>query len=141
MDKNKEVLVDIIFKFWPLFGNNIFKGIPYKNHGKYYHLVTLVDKFNGRPMKFYCEKLMISKPNLSKMVNKAIEVGAIERKYDEKDRRVINLFVTEKGKEEIKKSRKLVREAILNNLNKLDEETIARFTKNLKEMIVILEKL
>ncbi len=60
-------------------------------------LLGLIREANGMPMKYYGETLYISKPNLTKMINRLIECGFVERKNDEEDRRIIKIFMTDKG--------------------------------------------
>lgn len=137
----REELVEYIFNFMPMFHRKIFKGVYHKNSMRHIQLVSLVDRNDGMPMKFYCKKLMISKPNLSKMVNKAIEEGLIERKNDEKDRRIIKLLITEKGKEILEIRKEDIKKAIYNNLKELNDADIKKLQKNFEEIQVIFDKI
>ena len=50
-----------------------------------------------QPISEVAKKLFISTPNMTKLLNKLIDEDMIERIPDEKDRRVININLTEKG--------------------------------------------
>ncbi len=64
----------------------------------------------------------MSKPNLTKAVNALIEMGHIKRQRDEHDRRKVNLFITESGKEEVERRRKEVLQMIREKLAPLSGE-------------------
>ncbi|WP_066501753.1 MarR family winged helix-turn-helix transcriptional regulator [Abyssisolibacter fermentans] len=137
----REEIGEYILNILPMFHRKLFKGVFKKESMRHIQLVSMVNKNDGKPMKFYCKNLMISKPNLSKMVNKAIEEGLIERENDEKDRRIIKLFITEKGKEIIEIRKQDIKKAISNNLKGLNDDDIIKLQKNFEEIQVIFDKL
>lgn len=137
----REKLIELIFRFNPLIRKKLFKDIRYKNSVHQMHLMWMIDHHNGNPMKFFGEKLMISKPNLTKVVNRLIEEGLIERKTDEKDRRIINLYITEKGKSFIEQHKEAVKASLRKKLDVLSDEDIGKLIKNFEEVESILGKL
>ncbi|GMQ64243.1 MarR family winged helix-turn-helix transcriptional regulator [Vallitalea maricola] len=137
----RERLIQCILKFFPLINKKLFKDIKYKNSLHQMRLIGMVEHENGKPMKYFCERLMIPKSNLTKVANRLIEEGLIERKTDEKDRRIINLYITEKGKDTLDKHKKVMKENIRIKLEKLDDEDIQKLISNFEEMEAILDKL
>ncbi|GMQ58503.1 MarR family transcriptional regulator [Vallitalea sediminicola] len=137
----RERLIQCILKFFPLINKKLFKDIKYKNSIHQMRLIGMVEHENGKPMKYFCEKLMIPKSNLTKVANRLIEEGLIERKTDEKDRRIINLYITEKGKEAVEKHKKVMKENLKIKLEKLDDEDIQKLIASFEEMETILDKL
>lgn len=137
----REKLIELIFKFNPLIRNKLFKDMRYKNSFHQMHLMRMIHHHNGNPMKFFCEKLMISKPNLTKVVNRLIEEGLIDRKTDEKDRRIINLSITEKGETFMEEHKEAAKASLRKKLDVLSDDDINKLIKNFEEVQSILGKL
>jgi DNA-binding MarR family transcriptional regulator len=57
--------------------------------------------------------LCISKPNVTTLISKLIEDGLAQRSHDEKDRRVIYVTITEKGKKAVQRYRKVIKKYML----------------------------
>ncbi|MCT4542580.1 MAG: MarR family transcriptional regulator [Vallitalea sp.] len=137
----KEKLIDIIFNFMPLINHKLFKDVRYKNSIHQMRLISIVDKHDGEPMKYFCDKLMIPKSNMTKIVNRLIEEEFIERKTDEKDRRIINLYITQKGKKSLEQHKKDVKQNLSLKLDGLSNEEINKLIKDFEEIECILNKL
>lgn len=138
----RERLIHYIFNFMPLLHKKLFK----KFHGfeiskQQMHLLFAINNNNGNPMKYYGEKLMISKPNLSTVVNKLIQEELIERKNDVSDRRVINLYITDKGKDFLITHRKAAKKNMLKKLGVLTDEDVKKLNHHFKEIESIFSKL
>lgn len=139
---NREALMDDIFDFVPLIHKKIFREIQGYDITKHQiRFMLKVLKENGKPMKHYCDCLMISKPNLTTLTNKLIEDGLLERKTDEKDRRVINIYITNKGEEYLNAIRKKVKKDMLTRFSVLSDEEINKLDRSFKEIKGILNKL
>lgn len=139
---NRDKLLDYILNFMPLLHKKMFR----KNHGykmskHQMGILFRIKNENGKPMKYYCEKLMISKPNLTTVVNKLIEEGLLERKTDENDRRIINLYITDAGEKFIETQMDIVKKDMLKKLEVLNDEDIDKLIKNFEEMKSIFSKL
>jgi len=66
---------------------------------KEFMILPLVKREPGMTMGYYSERLFMSKPNFSQLVDKMVNNGYLERKAQERDRRTITLEVTRKGEE------------------------------------------
>jgi len=140
MSRNQ--LVDDILKFMPLMHKKIFREVHKRGLSKQQMgLMFTIKNHGGKPMKFFCEKLMISKPNLTTAINKLINDGFVERKNDDNDRRVINLFITDEGIEFLDYHMKLVKGDLLKKLEVLSDEDIETLLRNFEEMHSIFNKL
>ncbi|TSA55560.1 MAG: MarR family transcriptional regulator [Dehalococcoidia bacterium] len=69
-------------------------------------------------------RMGISKPNVTSLVDKLIEQGHVERRHDDKDRRVIHIAVTGRGRKFVAKRLQLVRNSIRRNLSGLDHDEL-----------------
>jgi MarR family multiple antibiotic resistance transcriptional regulator len=64
-------------------------------------------------------KLGISKPNVTPLVDKLISQGYVTRLPDFRDRRVVNISITDKGKRFVNNKRRLLANNIKDNLSSL----------------------
>lgn len=67
-------------------------------------VLNIIYSFPLITLKEITEKLVIPKSTASVSVDELVNLGLVQRKASEKDRREINLIVTAKGKETSKKS-------------------------------------
>jgi len=68
------------------------------------------------------------------LIDSLVKSKVVKRVYDENDRRVIRLFITPKGKEELKKGIRRINSNMRKILSQLS-------TEDLKNLVRILEKL
>jgi DNA-binding MarR family transcriptional regulator len=83
----------------------------------------------------------ISKSNMTSLIDKLVEDGLAERLPDENDRRVINIALTDKGKDLLKNWRKHANNEIKNNLSTLTDEDLEKFYESIETMKSILFKI
>jgi DNA-binding MarR family transcriptional regulator len=67
------------------------------------HLLYILEESSPQSMTELCNQMYISKPYMTRLVDNLVSEGAIERHPDEKDRRVINISITDEGKESLRK--------------------------------------
>ncbi len=138
----REELVDFILSFMPLMHKKLFLQIQVAQITRQQlGLLRTIGEENGKSMKHYSQKLMIAKSNLSNLANQLINEKLVERKTDEKDRRIMNLFITNKGYEILQNQMKLVKKNMLKKIEVLSDEEISIVSKSLKEIKTILGKI
>lgn len=91
-------------------------------------------------LKQVTEKLLIPKSTASVTVEELVNLGLVERKSSEEDRREINLILTDKGKEISKKSIQtpISYMAMISALEKMptdDIDTLLRIHKELSKLL------
>ncbi|MFD3156960.1 MarR family winged helix-turn-helix transcriptional regulator [Haloimpatiens sp. FM7330] len=139
---DREKVLEYIFNLMPMLNKKLFKDFHrFEMPRQQMELLFTIKKENGKPMKYYCKKLMISKPNLTTTSNKLIKEGLLERKTDEEDRRIINLFITDKGKEFLSVYREKIKKHMLEQIEVLSDEDIKILNKNFEQMKSIFSKL
>ncbi|QUI24608.1 MarR family transcriptional regulator [Vallitalea pronyensis] len=141
MNAERDTLVKKIFTFMPLVHRKFFKGMHLKKNIHKMQLLRLIAEADGMPMKYYGEALYISKPNLTKMINRLIEAGFVERKHNEEDRRMITIFMTQKGRSYMEEEKQAMKAKMLEKLQVLSDEEVSALTYHFNEMEKILEKL
>ncbi len=92
------------------------------------YILTYVDK-EGTPSTKIATQLGMKKSSLTRVLKKMEEDGCIEREIDKVDKRVVKIFLTEKGIERRKIAKKTVID-FNNRLNDMVEEgDLERFSK------------
>ena len=92
-------------------------------------------------MSELAKTLMMTKPQLTHVVDPLVSSGIVERRPDEKDRRVINLALTEKGRVLLKEMKQKVKENTKNRLATLTPEELAQMSDTLETLRNIVSKL
>ena len=78
------------------------------------------------------------KPHVTVIVDKLIEEGYVERQSDPKDRRVVNILLTEKGLKDFEKIKLAVSENLKVKLLELTEEQLEKLAIASQQMREIL---
>ena len=96
-----------------------------------------IDK-DGTPSTKLGPKMGMEPRSLTRMIKSLEKNGLIERKSDIKDKRLVKLFLTKKGRELRKKAREYVihfNETIYENIDKKDIETCFEVLKKINSLI------
>jgi DNA-binding MarR family transcriptional regulator len=88
----------------------------------------------GLPVSEIAGKLVIPKSQMTHLLDYLVSLSIVERQPDVKDRRVINISLTEHGKIVLKESKELIRQNIRSKLSRLTPA-------ELKELSIALAKL
>jgi DNA-binding MarR family transcriptional regulator len=96
---------------------------------------------NSMTMSELANTLMMTKPQLSHLVDSLVSQGIVERRPDEKDRRVINLALTEKGRALLKEMKLKVKENTKKRLASLTTEELSQMSTALETLRNIVIKL
>jgi len=79
----------------------------------------------GEPtMKEVSDYLSIAPPSATFLINNLADSGQIKRIHDEKDRRIVRLALTEKGKEDLKEHYQKVAERMKKIFSRLSEKEV-----------------
>lgn len=85
--------------------------------------------------------LSVPKSQMTALVDGLVEMGAVERKPDERDRRVINLYLTERGRDLLISVREKVHESVRHRLQVLSHEELGEMCGALKTLRTIADRL
>lgn len=121
----------LVIKYIILLGDKL--SDPEYSYQEYQALHVLKD--NGPlPISAVGTRLLISKPRMTVLVDKLYDAGLIERYHDGKDRRIINIELTEKGKEFTVRHQQNLKEGVIQRFQYLSSEELDHF---LLAMIVV----
>jgi len=145
-DERLNKMVDDLYLFFPLFRKRLFKHKKRFNQTKmphsYYHVLKILDIRGDLPMSEIGRKVHISKSNMTSLIDKLVENELAERLPDKNDRRVINISITDKGKDILKDWRMYSTKEIKKNLSVLSDEDLETFyqsVENIKDILLKLE--
>ena len=120
-------ITENILLFFPLFYRNILKPAEgrIKNPINMQVRILLMLTHSGmaQPSEIGV-RMGISKPNVTFLIDKLIQQGYVQRSHDEKDRRVIHIAVTARGRKFVASRLQLVRNGIKKNLSRLSEDDV-----------------
>ena len=138
-------MADDLYLFFPLFRKKLFKHRKRPDKNKmphsYYHVLKVLSKRGELPMSVIGRRVCISKSNMTSLIDKLVENGLAERIPDENDRRVINIAITDKGKDMVGKWRRHSNSDIKIKLSTLSEEDQETFFESIENIKTILDKI
>jgi len=140
VDRNQTI--EYLLSYMPLFHKKIFRQV-YFNKPPRQHLQLLlhIKKDRGKPMRYYGQKLLISKPNMTTLADKLIKEGLLKRQTDENDRRIINLMITPKGEKFLEFHKSHLKKLIIKRLEVLKDKDIQKLNDSFEEIQIIFSKL
>lgn len=109
------------------------------SHTQHICLILVAEK-GPISMSDLAAELYVSNQRLTKIVDSLVEYGFVERKEDKTNRRVILAEITEKGQMQLEHFKNCFYEQLYNNFNKLSDEEIKIFIKDIREINSILNK-
>ncbi len=140
VDRNQTI--EYLLSYMPLFHKKIFRQ-AYFNKPPRQHLQLLlhIKKDSGKPMHYYGQKLLISKPNMTTLADKLIKEGLLKRQTDEKDRRIINLMITPKGEKFLEFHKSHLKKLIIKRLEVLEDKDMQKLNDSFEKIQIIFSKL
>lgn len=144
MEEQKlSALVGNIISIKPLFFKTLGKPFPLNSDispAAYYAMLYL-SKHDSLSMSDLGKTLMVSKPNVSALVNKLIEKGFVIRSSDKLDRRIIKIRLSGKGNQFVEKYNKIYLDQLTKRLISLSDEELELFSASLQTVKDILLKI
>jgi DNA-binding MarR family transcriptional regulator len=145
LNQDFEKIVDNILIYYPLFYRKVKTSINDEKSSKYgksdgyYQILGILITSGPLPISTIGRQLHISKPNMTPLIDKLVEDGWVKRLRNDKDRRIINIEITDEGKKFLLEARKVVEENIkenLSNLNNEELETLNESLENIKKLVL-----
>ena len=131
MNDNENVSIDRIIEnliyLHPLLSKSLTRSIKTKtnlNPGSLY-ILGMLSKYEMLSMSEIGCKLSVPKPHVTAQVDKLITEEMVERLFDPNDRRIVNIRMTEKGKEDFIAIKQEVTKEMRDRIKKLDPKKLA----------------
>jgi DNA-binding MarR family transcriptional regulator len=97
-------------------------------------IMAILNDENGLPISEIAKKLLIPKPQMTRLINNLAKSGMAEKQPDLQDRRVVKIVLTPKGKTTLAQCEEILKNNIRKRLSYLTE-------KELEELSLMLAKL
>ena len=146
MDEVKlEAIVQNFISIIPLFKKKLLHDNCKFDKGNLNHshfqILAVLQKEGQQPISEVAKKLFISTPNMTKLLNKLIDEGMIERIPGEKDRRIININLTEKGSTYLKSSFLEIQSSLKDKISSLPDEKLDKLNDSLITLKEVLNEI
>lgn len=105
-----------------------------------YRLLFYLSQTSMETMTSLGKMMFISKPYMTVLVDSLTKEGYVERVPDEKDRRVINIRITDGGRLKLKEIRVLIAESITHQIHQVAREDLDELEMAADKIIKICKK-
>jgi DNA-binding MarR family transcriptional regulator len=134
---NTDMVIDTILMVFPLIHRRLFipttgsrSGISHPHHA----VLNLLDREGAQSLSAVGQKLGISKPQMTAVVDKLVELSMVSRQSGPQDRRVILIAATPTGRAELRK----FRQTLCKNLEKRLDKLSRQDTRALAEALITI---
>jgi len=135
-------LAETVINFIPSLNRRFFRMMPKFDFPKQQlGLLHMLTHHGHMPMKVFSDKMHISKPNLTKLVNHLIDEGLVIRCHSEKDRRIILLDITEEGKNVVNSHYKMMIKEVTNLFDVYEDNEINELSHHFNEINRLISKI
>ena len=100
----------------------------------HFPIMGILDEAGTLPISEIGKRLLIPKSQMTFLIDQLISLGLVEKVPDTRDKRVINIALTGKGKVTLKECQELVRENIRERLSCLEEKELVELSISLKKL-------
>ncbi|MGD1835263.1 MAG: MarR family transcriptional regulator [Nitrososphaeraceae archaeon] len=107
----------------------------------YYHILDILNYVGSISVTELALYIGISQPSCSRSIKKMIENGWINKVEFQEDKRVLNISLTELGKDIVKENNRLMNETILKKIECHNKESINAINEDIIEIIKKLKTL
>jgi DNA-binding MarR family transcriptional regulator len=143
-DVKLEGIADSFLLFFPLFYRKILRVASAEKRvnpiNTQYQVLAIVMHSGNLQISEIGRRLGISSPNMTPLIDRLIEKGYAERLLDSKDRRVIKIGISEKGKRFVANRRRIARNTIKKNLSTLGSEDLAVLSTSIETFKQIIAR-
>ncbi len=104
-------------------------------------IMGMISQSGTLPISEIGKRLLISKPQMTYIIDRLINLGIVDRMPDKTDRRITNIKLTRKGKSKLERNKNLIRDTIRGKLASLSRGELKIFSDSLTAIKEISEKL
>lgn len=144
-DKKLQDIVENLFLIPPLFNKKLVKYDIYEDIDltlPHFQALFILEETGVMSVTELAKALMISKPNVTPIVQKLVDKGFVERFQDKKDRRYIYIKLTKDGMAFLSRHKAIVTEGLKKKLSSIcitDLDKLANALTDLKDVLGKIE--
>lgn len=148
LEKMKEQILERIamdmFSLAPLFQKKLFKPEDDGGHcgiaPTHFHTLFILEEHGTLPVSDIGRKLMVSKPNMTPVIDRLIAEGYVERLPHKTDRRIINISLSDRGRKFLANHKGMMIDKLKARLSSLSEEDLSAMLASLENIRDIIMK-
>jgi len=136
-------IIENLIYLHPLISKSLTRSIKTKtnlNPGSLY-ILGMLNKYEMLSMSEIGCKLSMPKPHVTAQVDKLISEEMVERLFDPNDRRIVNIRMTEKGKEDFIAIKQEVSQDMRERIEKLDDQKLSTLSSSTQLVRDILSEI
>jgi DNA-binding MarR family transcriptional regulator len=143
-DKNIDGILENMIHIMPVFHRKLLRmdldGVTDNLTRLHLAIMGMLSE-TGMTMSELAKISMMTKPQMTHLIDQLVNLGIVERRPDATDRRVINLALTDKGRILLEDMKRKVKETIRNRLASLTAEELTQMSAALDTLRRIGSKL
>ncbi len=143
-DKNIDGILENMIHIMPVFHRKLLRmdldGVTDNLTRLHLAIMGMLSE-TGMTMSELAKISMMTKPQMTHLIDQLVRLGVVERCPDATDRRVINLVLTDKGRVLLEDMKRKVKETIRNRLASLTAEELTQMSAALDTLRRIGSKL
>ena len=135
--KKENKLIENLLAYLPLFYWIIINPKELKQQLPNNYWILLTSKYyEGQPLSILADRLSISRSHMTSIIDQLVDEGLLLKVPDKKDRRIIRIQTTPKGKHVRKMYQKIFKEYTMNKLSILTTKEL----EELHESVEVIKK-
>jgi DNA-binding MarR family transcriptional regulator len=144
-DTDAESIVKNLVELLPLFQAKVIKPVlQVSKHSispLQFHVIKVINEKKSINMTDLANEMMISKPQLTPIIDKLITKAYLKRENSREDRRIINISLTKSGEELFKQRIEHIQKMITERISTLPTEELEELNTAIITMIKIIDNL
>jgi DNA-binding MarR family transcriptional regulator len=141
LDSIAENILNVVPLFRRSFRNIDFDSVAEGLSHPHIMVMRMLEEHESLSVSAVGDKQFISRPQMTHIVDKLVSLGMVERTIDESDRRVVNLALTDTGRNVIRRCDAIIKKNIKGSLSTLADEDIEALSAALGKMAEVGSKL
>jgi DNA-binding MarR family transcriptional regulator len=143
--ENLDLAITNLFSLFPLFQKKLMKpenfGDPCDLSHSHFQIILILKEFGILPVSEIGKKLIISRPNMTPLIDKLIKEGLVKRLPSQEDRRIINIDLTDYGQRFLEEHQKMMTNYLKERLSSLSDEDLIQLAASLENIKSVFLKL
>lgn len=145
-DEKLEAIIYNFVDIMPLFQKKLMRRPKCREHRdnlnhSHFQIMVVLKEQGKSSISDVAKKLLISTPNMTKLLNKLIDEEFVERIPDSKDRRIINIALTNKGIQHLDNAFHELMSNLKDRLSPLPDKQLDKLNNSLENLKEVLNEI
>jgi DNA-binding MarR family transcriptional regulator len=107
----------------------------------HHEIMKTLEKEGTMHISEVASRLLVPRPQMTHLIDRLVDLGLVERRIDEADRRTINVALTGQARRMLKKMDSVIRDNVGEALSSLSDEEMQELLASVKKLREILSSL